>query len=124
MNVVLWIVAVVLAMAFLVAGTAKLSQTQEKLIDSGMGYAEDFSPRALKTIGALEVSAAVGLVLPATLGFGTALVPLAATGLVLLMLGAAVTHARRGERQTMVVNAILAVLAAGVAWGRFGPYAF
>jgi hypothetical protein len=52
------------------------------------------------------------------------LVPLAATGLVLLMIGAAITHARRKEPQMIIGNAVLLILAAIVAWGRFGPYAF
>jgi hypothetical protein len=51
-------------------------------------------------------------------------VPIAATGLALLMVGAAITHARRREPQGIAVNAVLFVLAAVVAWGRFGPYAF
>jgi hypothetical protein len=40
------------------------------------------------------------------------------------MLGAAVTHARRKESPNIVVNIVLLALAAFVAWGRFGPYAF
>ncbi|SFK53158.1 DoxX family protein [Geodermatophilus ruber] len=124
MNVVLWIIAGVLAAAFLSAGLMKLGQPKKKLADSGMGWVEDFSPGAVKAIGALEVLAAIGLILPAALGIAPVLVPLAATGLVLLMLGAAVVHARRGESQMIVVNVVLLVLAAVVAWGRFGPYAF
>jgi hypothetical protein len=51
-------------------------------------------------------------------------VPLAAVGLILLMAGAAITHARRGESQAIVMNVVLIVLAVVVAWGRFGPYSF
>jgi hypothetical protein len=40
------------------------------------------------------------------------------------MIGAALTHARRKENQAVVVNVVLLVLAAAVAVGRFGPYAF
>jgi hypothetical protein len=70
------------------------------------------------------VLAAIGLILPAVLDIAPVLVPLAATGLVLLMLGAAVTHARRKESQMIIINAVLLILAAVVAWGRFGPYSF
>jgi uncharacterized membrane protein YphA (DoxX/SURF4 family) len=125
MNIVLWILAGLLALVFLAAGGMKLAQPKAKLTASpGMAWAEAFSPGMIKTIGALEVLAAVGLILPAALGVLPVLVPLAAVGLVLLMLGAALTHARRGEAQSVVVNAVLLVLAAVVAWGRFGPYPF
>ncbi len=124
MNVVLWIVAGVLAAAFLGAGLMKLAQPKKKLADSGMGWTEDFSDGAVKGIGALEVLGAAGLILPAALDIVPVLVPIAATGLVLLMLGAAVTHARRKESTNIVVNIVLLALAAFVAWGRFGPYAF
>ena len=124
MNVVLWIVAGLLAVAFLAAGLMKLTQPKKKLADSGMGWTEDFSDGAVKGIGALEVLGAAGLILPAALDIVPVLVPIAATGLALLMLGAAVTHARRKESPNIVVNIVLLALAAFVAWGRFGPYAF
>jgi uncharacterized membrane protein YphA (DoxX/SURF4 family) len=123
-NVVLWIVAGLLAVAFLAAGLMKLTQPKKKLADSGMGWTEDFSDGAVKGIGALEVLGAAGLILPAALDIVPVLVPIAATGLALLMLGAAVTHARRKESTNIVVNIVLLALAAFVAWGRFGPYAF
>jgi DoxX-like family len=49
---------------------------------------------------------------------------LAAVGLVVLMAGAVVTHARRREPQLIVVNVVLLALAVVVPWGRFGPYSF
>ncbi|GIE99970.1 DoxX family protein [Paractinoplanes rishiriensis] len=125
MNVVLWIVAILLAGAFLIAGAMKLTQPREKLTaNPNMAWAEQFSPGTIKLIGALEVLAAAGLTLPALLDIAPVLVPLAATGLVLLMTGAALTHLRRKENQAVVINVVLLLLAAFVAWGRFGPYAF
>jgi len=124
MNIILWIIAAVLAVAFLAAGAMKVAQPKAKLLESGMGWVEDFSAGAVKAIGALEVLAAVGLILPAALDIFPVLVPLAALGLVLLMAGAAVTHLRRNESQMIAVNAVLLALAAIVAWGRFGPYSF
>ncbi|GLI00280.1 DoxX family protein [Phytohabitans aurantiacus] len=123
MNVVLWIIAGLLAVMFLVAGGAKLTQSKEKLAASpNMAWTEDFSPNMLKLIGALEVLAAAGLILPAALDIVPVLVPLAALGLVLLMVGAAITHARRKENQAIVINLVFIVLAGVVVWGRFGPY--
>ncbi len=124
MNIVLWIIAVVLAVAFAGAGLMKLAQPKEKLAASGMGWTEQFSPGAIKAIGALEVLAAIGLILPALLDIVPVLVPLAALGLVVTMIGAAVTHARRKENPMIGANLVLLILAAVVAWGRFGPYAF
>ena len=124
MNVFLWIVASLLAVAFLGAGLMKVLQPKEKLASSGMGWTESFSAGAVKLIGALEVLAAIGLILPAALDIAPVLVPLAALGLVLIMIGAMVTHARRHESQPIVINTVLLVLAAVVVWGRFGPYSF
>ena len=124
MNIVLWIIAIVLAVAFAGAGLMKLTQPKEKLAASGMGWTEQFSPGAIKAIGALEVLAAIGLILPAVLDVVPVLVPLAALGLVLMMIGAAITHARRKENPMIGANLVLLILAAVVAWGRFGPYSF
>lgn len=52
------------------------------------------------------------------------LVPLAATGLVLTMIGAAVVHARRKEYSSIGGNVVLLILAVVVAWGWFGRYSF
>ena len=125
MNVFLWILAGLLSALFLAAGAVKLTQPKEKLVASpNMAWAEDFSPGMLKMIGSLEVLAAVGLILPAALDIVPTLVPVAAAGLGLLMLGAATTHARRGELSNVVVNAVLLAVAVVVVWGRFGPASF
>ena len=124
MDIALWIIAGLLAIAFLAGGVVKLIQPKEKLAASGMGFAEDFSAGAVKAIGILEVLAAVGLILPAALDIAPVLVPLAAVGLVLLMVGAIITHLRRHEAQAIVVNLAVLALAVFVAWGRFGPQSF
>jgi len=89
-----------------------------------MGFVEDFSAGAVKAIGAVEVLAAIGLILPAVTGVAPILVPLAASGLALLMVGAIITHLRRKEAPMALANVVLLLLALFVAWGRFGPYAF
>lgn len=122
MNITLWIVTTLLALLFLAAGTMKIAQPKATLAAGGQGWVEDFSNSAVKGIGGLEVLAALGLVLPAVLGIATFLVPLAAAGLFVLMAGAAITHARRGEKPNVLINLILGILAAGVAIARFGPY--
>ncbi len=123
MNVLLWIVAGLLALAFLGAGLTKVSQPKDKLAGT-MGWVDDFSPAAVKTIGALEVLGAIGLVLPALVDVAPVLVPVAATGLAVTMVGTIVVHLRRHEPQMVLVNVVLLVLALLVAVLRFGPYAF
>lgn len=123
MNVVLWIVAGLLAAAFAAAGAMKLTQPKEKLAASGMAWVDAFSPGAVKAIGALELLAAIGLIVPGLVGVAPVIVPLAATGLVAIMVGAAITHARRKETQMIGVNLVLLVLALVVAIARFGPQA-
>jgi DoxX-like family len=78
----------------------------------------------VKAIGALEVLAAVGLVLPAAVDIAPVLVPLAAVGVVLLMVGAMITHLRRHEAGFAMGNLAYLAMAAFVAWGRFGPESF
>ncbi|BDM74530.1 hypothetical protein HEK616_80170 (plasmid) [Streptomyces nigrescens] len=124
MNTTLWIIAGVLAMAFFAAGLMKLSQPKEKLAASGMAWAEDFSVGAVKAIGAVEVIGALGLILPAVLGKAPVLAAWAALGLAVTMVGAAAVHLRRKEAKAVPVNLVLFILAAVVAWARFGPYAF
>jgi uncharacterized YccA/Bax inhibitor family protein len=51
-------------------------------------------------------------------------VPLAASGAVLLFVGALITRLRRGEKVTIVGDLVCLALAAFVAWGRFGPESF
>ena len=123
MNVVLWVVQGLLAAMFLVAGVMKVTQPRQKLIDT-MGWPADFSDNVVKGIGAVEILAAIGLILPAVTGIATWLTPLAAVGLAILMVGAAATHYRRKEPQMIFVTAGIFVLAVVVAWGRFGPYSF
>ncbi|MGW6656152.1 DoxX family protein [Rhodococcus sp. NPDC055024] len=122
MNTILWILAGVLALVFLMAGLMKIAQPKAKLAESGMGWVENYSAGAVKAIGGVEILAAIGLILPALLDIAPVLVPLAALGLVLVMLGAVVVHGKRKETPMIGVNIVLLVLAAVVAWGRFGPY--
>jgi uncharacterized membrane protein len=89
-----------------------------------MAWAADSSAGAVKAIGAVEVLGALGLILPAAVNIAPGLVPWAASGLAATMLGAAVVHLRRGEAKAVPVNLVLLILAAVVAWGRFGPHHF
>lgn len=124
MNVVLWIIAGLLAAAFLAAGLMKVNGKREQLVEK-MPWVNDFSQGQVKGIGAVEVLGAIGLILPGATGIATILTPLAALGLALTMAGAVVVHLRRGDGfGAAVPSLVLGLLAAVVAWGRFGPYQF
>lgn len=125
MNTVVWIAQGLLAFAVLASGGMKLGQSKEQLLSSGnMDWTEDFSEGQIKGIGALEVLAAIGLILPAALDVAPDLVGVAAVGVALLMLGAAATHLRRGEKPMVLVNVVLLAIAVLIAVERFGPESF
>jgi uncharacterized membrane protein YphA (DoxX/SURF4 family) len=118
MNVVLWVLQILLAMAFAAAGTAKLTQPRDRLRQS-MPFVEDFSDQAVKLIGVAEVLGAIGLILPAAIGIATWLTPIAAACLAVVMVLATLTHIRR--RESVGPTVVLFALAAFVAIERFGP---
>ncbi|MBT0772591.1 DoxX family protein [Kineosporia sp. J2-2] len=124
MDVVLWVVAALLAAAFAAAGAMKLAQPRAKLIESGMGWAGDFGDGQVKLIGLVEVLGAIGLILPAALGIVPVLTPLAAAGLFVTMVVAVVVHLRRGEGGGAVPALVLGLLSLFVAIMRFGPNSF
>lgn len=125
MNLVLWIVAGLMAVAFAVGGLSKLLIPKEKIAQlPGGKWVEGVSPGFVKATGVLDLLAAAGLILPAALGVAPVLVPLAAVGVVLLMIGAGIVRLRYGSPKAIVGDAAYLVLAAFVAWGRFGPESF
>ena len=118
MEVALWIVQVLLALFFLAAG---YSHT--------LGYASALKstvwvrdvPKGLVTfIGAVELAGGAGVILPAATGVLPWLTPLAAVGLCVQQVAAAVFHLRRGEVRLAPINLLVALLAAFVAYGRYG----
>ena len=123
MNIALWIVQALLAVMFLMAGLMKASKSKEEIKEAGgegMAWVDSVSDSNVRLIGILEILAAIGLILPPLTGILPWLTPLAALGLVLTMIGAASLHAKRGDgTQPIVMNMILLLLAAFVAYGRF-----
>lgn len=131
MNTLLWIIAGLLAAAFLFSGGLKVILPKDKIRAAGRigqmdaaAWTEDFSGDAIKLIGVLEILAAIGLILPPVLGIAPLLAPFAALGLGLLMTGAAITHIRRNEAKAVVANLAYLTLAAVVVWGRIAVAPF
>ncbi|MFF0291284.1 DoxX family protein [Streptomyces sp. NPDC005262] len=123
MSIFLWIVQAVLAALFAMAGVMKSTQPKDKLVEK-LPWVADFSPGTVRFIGIVEFAGALGLLLPAATGIAPVLTPVAAVGLGITMLLAAAYHARKKEFPAIGLNAVLLILAALVAWGRFGPYSF
>ncbi|MEU0492423.1 DoxX family protein [Nocardiopsis sp. NPDC006139] len=121
MNIALWIITGLLTAVYLFSGFGKLFVPREKMaaMTDAARWVLDFKPGTLKAIGALEVIGAAGLTLPALLGIAPILVPLAASGLALVMAGAVILRVRRGEIKAALVDGGYLALAAFVAVGRF-----
>lgn len=75
----------------------------------------------IRFIGAAEVAGGLGVLLPSALRIRPSLTPLAAWGLVVVMVLAAGFHMSRGEWSSVPTNVVLGALAAFVAWGRTRP---
>ncbi|GAA3936974.1 DoxX family protein [Actinomadura viridis] len=125
MNLALWWCTGLLAVVALTGGITKTFVPKEKLAAAhGGGWTQSAGVGFVKTLGVLEILAAVGLILPAVVDVAPVLVPVTALCWVLLMVGAMVTHGRRGESMLVVLNLVYLLVAAFIAWGRFGPESF
>jgi hypothetical protein len=114
MTRALWIVQILLALLFLWAGGLKLVLPLEKLAGPVA------LPGALvRFIGVAEVLGALGLILPGLLRIRPGLTPLAAAGLVIIMIGATVITVSSGALGIGLFSFVVGLLAAFVAWGRW-----
>lgn len=114
-NGILWTIQVLLAVAFLFAGTMKLIAPAATLAQ----VAKPIPVGLLKFIGLCEVTGALGLVLPGLLRIRTYLTPLAAAGLVIIMSGAISANIALGHASEATGPVVLGLLAILVVSGRF-----
>lgn len=117
-SIALWIVQIALAVAYAPAGWFKMTMPLPEL-GTMMAWTADIPELLVRFIGAAEIAAAIGLVLPAATRILPGLSPLAAAGLVLIQLSAIVFHVSRAEFVSLPFNALLLLAAAFVAWGRW-----
>ena len=110
-NVTLWVAQGLLAALFLFAGGMKLITPVEVL-----SVMSPFPGEFIRFIGACEVLGALGLVLPWALGIRRELTPLAAAGLVIIMIGATVSTLAIGGG--VLADVVIGVLAATAVYGR------
>ena len=119
MTYVLWIVQALLALLFLFAGGTKLVLPPDVLAAMGSPNQIPLPGWFVRFVGVVEVLGAPGLVLPGLLRVKPGLTPLAAAGLVVVMIGAtALTMAADGAAAG-VVPLVVGLLAAFVAYGRW-----
>lgn len=114
MNLALWIVQWLLALLFFFAGGMKLVLPLDQLTGP-----VPVPGLFLRFIGVVEVLGALGLIVPALSGIRPGLTPLAAAGLVIIMIGATILTLATGTVATAVVPAVVGLLAAFVAYARW-----
>lgn len=114
MTYLLWIVQALLALLFLFSGGAKLIMSAE-----AMQGPVSLPVLFLRFIGVCEVLGGIGLILPGLLRIRPGLTPLAAAGLVVIMIGATVVTLTSGAISVAVFPVVVGLLAAFVAYGRW-----
>lgn len=117
MNIALWILQFLLGIYFFFVGVNHFIIPPG--LPEAMSWMYELPPWLHYFSGTAEILAGLGLILPAVTKIQTRLVPLAGTGLVLVMIGAMVWHLQRGEVSNIFLNLFLAALAGFVAYGRW-----
>ncbi|MDR9417032.1 MAG: DoxX family protein [Gracilimonas sp.] len=118
MNIAIWILQVLMALMFMMAGSMKILQPKDQLKEKVGDWVDDFSAISIKSIGVLEVFGALGLVLPMILNILPVLTIWAASGLAMTMIGAIVLHISRKEYKMLITNFVLLILVSTIAIGR------
>ncbi len=114
MNRLLWVVQVLLALLFLFAGGTKLVMPAKELTASG-----PLPAPFLRFIGVVEILGGLGLILPGMLRIRTGLTPLAAAGLVIIMIGAVVVTVQTMGFAMAIMPFVTGALSLFVAFGRW-----
>jgi len=115
MTYALWIIQALLALLFLFAGSVKLVLPIAEMTKDMPGMPGWF----LRFIGVAEILGGLGLILPGLLRIRTGLTPLAAAGLVIIMIGATVVTLMTGGGPMAAIPLVVGLLAAFVGYGRW-----
>jgi uncharacterized membrane protein YphA (DoxX/SURF4 family) len=116
MNIALWIAQALLAAIFLFAGGMKLVIPIEEMTKQ---MPIPLPGWFLRFTGVVEVLGAIGVILPWLLRKRPGLTPLAAAGLVIVMIGATVYTLAAGDFASAPIPLVVGILAAFVAYGRW-----
>jgi uncharacterized membrane protein YphA (DoxX/SURF4 family) len=116
MNVALWIIQALLAALFLFAGGMKLVMPVEDILKQ---MPLPLPGWFVRFTGVVELLGGIGLILPWLLKIKSGLTPLAAAGLVIVMIGATVYTLAAGEIASAPLPLVVGILAGFVAYGRW-----
>jgi putative oxidoreductase len=117
MNIALWVLQSLLALAFLAAGVPKAIQPIATLAKR-LPWVRDVPGPLVRFIGVAEVLGALGLILPALTGILPWLTVAAAIGLAIVMVAAIIFHVLRGEMNRNAVPIVFVLLLLFVTYGR------
>jgi len=114
MLIALWIINALLAVAFLGAGLNKIVRTKETLLTGGMGWVENQPMPPVRRVSLVRTIGALGLILPLLTHMAPILTPIAAVALAGLLVGAIVTHTRRGEKFVPAASLLVVSVASAI----------
>ncbi len=120
LRVSLWTAQVFLFLVFGIVGALKLTQPI-KVLARTMAWVADAPIGMVRFVGVAELAGGLGVLVPALTGIAPWLTPLAALGLMTIMVLAVLAHVARGEFSGVAMPIVLGLLSAYVAWGRFYP---
>ena len=117
LHITLWVVQIILGGMFIMAGIMKSSQP---IIDlsQAVPWAAEVPAVLVRLIGLSELLGGIGLILPSLLRIKPILTPIAAIGILIIMVFALLYHISKGETDVIGINIVLGLIAAFIAWGR------
>ena len=115
-NTGLWIVQGLLTALFLASGIPKLVFSAEQMAAPGP---IQLPVLFIRFIGVCEILGAIGMIVPGLTGIKPGLTPLAAAGLIVIMIGATVVNIVDGPAWASILTVILGLMAASVVYGRW-----
>lgn len=110
MLIALWIINILLALAFLAAGGMKAMKGSDPFESAGARWIAPWPSWTIRAIGVAEIVGAIGLIVPLATGIAPVLTPIAAVGLAVVTFSAVVVHAR--VKEPFVPPLVLASLSA------------
>jgi putative oxidoreductase len=117
LHIALWIAQVILGVMFIMAGIMKSTQPIIDLSKS-VPWTANVPVALVRFIGVSELLGGIGLLLPSLLRIKPILTPLAAIGILIIMVFAMVYHVTNGETNVIGINIAFGLVAAFIAWGR------